>query len=82
MDGKLNGYPKITGRLTPEGQKITGKVTTYGLPNPYLGPYDITPKVDPQLLLTAGKSLREDITVWGIPYTEVSNKDGTTCIIG
>lgn len=82
MKGTLKNYPKITGKLTPVGQKITGTVTAYGLPNPYSGPYDVTPKVDPQLLLTAGKSLREDITVWGIPYTEVSNKDGTTCIIG
>lgn len=93
MKGKLSSELKITGRitpagqkikgtLTPEGQTITGRVTTYGVPNPYLGPYDVTPKVEPQLLLTEGKTMREDLTVWGIPYTEVSNPNGTTCIIG
>lgn len=48
----------------------------------YPGPYYVTPKVDPQLLPTYNRRMTDDVTVWGIPYTEVSNLEGITVIIG
>ena len=50
-------------------------------PDEYQGPYDVIPKVDPQQLATASKLMKQDVTVWGIPYEEVSNLYGTTVTI-
>lgn len=47
-------------------------------PDEYQGPYDVIPKVDPQQLATANKLMKQDVTVWGVPYEEVSNLYGTT----
>lgn len=51
-------------------------------PDTYQGPYYVIPEVEPQLLNTKHKLMADDVTVWAIPYTEVSNPDGTTVIIG
>lgn len=51
-------------------------------PDEYPGPYDVIPKVNPQQLATQSKLMRENVTVWGIPYDEVSNLYGKTVIIG
>lgn len=49
----------------------------------YTGPYDITPSVDIQMLLTEDKTLSENVVVLGIPYAEVSNTSGGyTAVIG
>lgn len=48
----------------------------------YEGPYHVIPKawID-QRLETTGRVMRDDVTVEEVPYTEVSNPEGTTCII-
>lgn len=51
---------------------------TQVLPDEYPGPYDVIPKVNAQQLQTQSKLMRENVTVWGIPYEEVSNLYGTT----
>ena len=51
-------------------------------PDKYQGPYYVIPEVEPQLLETKNKLMSDDVTVWAIPYTEVSNPEGTTVIIG
>lgn len=48
----------------------------------YNGKYEITPKTEEQVLQTKNKSMRENLTVKGIPTYEVSNSSGTTFIIG
>lgn len=50
----------------------------------YDGTYQVTPKVkDEVVLLTKGKTLRDDVTVLKIPQFEVSNEEGgKTLIIG
>lgn len=50
-------------------------------PDTYEGSYDIIPRVNAQQLETANKLMRENVTVWGIPYEEVSNLYGTTVTI-
>lgn len=51
---------------------------------PYIGEYDITPKVSaPVVLQTEGKIMKKDVTVLKIPQFEVSNPEGgKTLIIG
>jgi hypothetical protein len=49
----------------------------------YDGSYEITPKAEEQILPTAYKVMRNDVTVNKIPYAEVTNPaGGTTVIIG
>lgn len=51
--------------------------------NLYSGSYEITPSVKKQTLSTKNKLLSKDITVFEIPYYEVSNvANGVTIIIG
>lgn len=49
----------------------------------YEGEYEVTPKVVPQTLETANKSMASDVVVLEIPYYEVDNAfQGQTVIIG
>ena len=53
------------------------------VPSPeYEGPYMVIPKAwQDQTLETRQKLMRDDVLVTEVPYSEVSNPDGTTCII-
>lgn len=54
-----------------------------GVTEEYNGPYNVVPKVEPQTLQTAQKTLTQDVKVFAIPYAEVSNqKGGITATIG
>lgn len=58
-------------------------VTEYVGGEVYEGEYTITPKVLEQKAYTAGKVLTDDITVFAIPYYDVSNASGgSTVYIG
>lgn len=76
-NGELIGYLQARGTL--EGE--------LGLPDiapapEYEGPYRVRPKAYiEQVLGTNGKLMTDDVTVEEVPYTEVSNLEGTTCII-
>lgn len=49
----------------------------------YDGPYEITPKVKEQIFPTYEKGMRDDLTVFAIPYAEVINiSGGYTVTIG
>lgn len=48
----------------------------------YKGPYSVTPKTTEIVLETKNKSMRDDVTVFQVPYAEVPNTDGTTVVIG
>ena len=87
VDGIITGNveieaPEVTGEIISETPEITGRLSVAGSSDAYPGPYDVIPKVDPQLLNTQGQYMKYDVTVWGIPYTEVSNKYGITVSIG
>lgn len=47
----------------------------------YKGSYEVTPKVEAQILQTAEKVMRDDVTIKEIPYVEVTNPAGGTTII-
>lgn len=47
----------------------------------YSGSYEITPAVEQQIMQTAEKVMREDVTIKEIPYAEVSNPAGGTTVI-
>lgn len=46
--------------------------------DPYMGDYEITPKVEAQKMDTKGKLMLEDVTVKEIPCFDVSNASGGT----
>ena len=49
----------------------------------YEGPYEVTPTLETQMLSTRNKTMRDDVTVFEIPYAEVGNTaGGTTATIG
>lgn len=51
--------------------------------DPYVGEYVITPQKTEQIMNTAGKTMRKDVTVKKVPRYDVSNESGgTTVIIG
>lgn len=43
---------------------------------PYTGPYEVTPTVDGEVLPTAGKLMKDDLTIKAIPVYSVSNTAG------
>ena len=48
----------------------------------YLGEYEVDPRKVEQTLETQNKSMREDVVVHPIFYSEVPNDYGDTCYIG
>ena len=48
----------------------------------YEGEYSVIPKTTAQTLPTADKIMRNDLTVFSIPYWETGNISGTTVYIG
>lgn len=76
------GRCRIKGRLSPMG-RISGKLSGYpgGGGTPYEGPYEVTPMTVDQTLETANKLMREDVTIYEIPYAEVANQYGITATI-
>lgn len=48
---------------------------------PFNGPYEVTPKVDAQVLPTKQKYMKKDLTVLAVPYYEADNENGTTIFI-
>lgn len=49
----------------------------------YEGPYEVTPKIQEQVLETRNTSMLDDVTVLEIPYEEVTNLGGgLTAVIG
>lgn len=71
-------FVQITGRMVA-GATLRGAVLAgtggHSLPD-YIGPYDITPRVAAQTLLTAGKKMNKDVQIAGVPIYEVSNESG------
>ena len=50
--------------------------------DPYMGPYEVLPKAwEDQILATNGKNMTDDVTVFEVPYDEVTNPTGTTVVI-
>ena len=48
----------------------------------YAGSYEVTPKVESQILPTEDRIMKQNLTVKEIPYYAVSNNFGQTIVIG
>lgn len=58
-------------------------VNTYGKLPDYEGQYKITPKVTEIVLPTKDRAMKDDVTIFQIPYAEVANEaGGNTVTIG
>ena len=58
-----------------------GIVKVDGSTDPFLGGYEVTPKVDAQTMPCAGKKMLKDVDIKAIPFFETSNEAGTTVYI-
>lgn len=82
--GRLSGIRPLRGRLTPR-MSLRGRLT---IPTTihmeyYQGPYEVTPRLNQQILETNDKTMTDDVTVYEIPITYTSNPyDGKTVLIG
>lgn len=72
---------KATFTETNQSFKASFGIVTRVLPDPYEGPYEVTPTVEGFTLPTKTKSMAKDLAVLEIPYAEVSNISGTTVVI-
>lgn len=69
---------EISGNLELTIEEGSGGTLPY-----FNGPYNVTPRKVEQILETKNKSMRDDVTVEEIPYSEVSNpQGGITATIG
>ena len=72
---------RLMGTITPLG-KLNGVIskhtTAHG--SEYVGPYDVTPKIESQRFKTSGKYMVKDMKVTKIPYAEVTNPQGGTTV--
>ena len=57
-----------------------GSSTIMPMPK-YEGPYEVTPTINEQILLTKDKAMEDDLEVKSIPYQEVSNPQGGKTVI-
>lgn len=65
------------------GMKIGQAVIVSVGGEPYEGEYEVTPKISSQILPTAKKLMKDDMTIKAIPYFDVSNTaGGQTIYIG
>ena len=65
------------------GMKIGQAVVVSVEREPYEGEYEVTPKISSQILPTAKKLMKDDVTIKSIPYFDVSNPaGGQTIYIG
>ena len=81
--GVLNAAT-ITGVLnaaTITGVIGNGIARVDGSTDPFLGEYEVTPKVDAQTMPCAGKKMLKVVDIKAIPFFETSNEAGTTVYI-
>lgn len=78
----ISNSGNILGIIKSE-DRIKGTISISTTCEDYKGSYEVTPSVDEQIVPTANKHMKQDLSVKSIPYYEVDNTyDGTTVIIG
>ena len=85
LEGMLSGESELTGYISAGTEaELTGELSIPPvLGELYDGEYDVIPEGDFKLLPTQGRYVVDDIIVYPIPYSEVSNlKGGYTATIG
>lgn len=81
--GKISlGFAVLAGAIQ-QPVTLTGQVAIPTGYKYFTGSYEVTPKVESQMLETKDKLMSKDVHIKSIPYYEVSNpQGGTTIIIG
>ena len=80
INGEISKRQTISGNISAESS-LKGSISR-DIPKPYYdGEYEVTPKVTEQTLETADKTMRKDVTVKEIPYSETTNPDGGTTVV-
>lgn len=74
------GYPIISGKISAE-PTITGSLSNNVEKTYYDGEYEITPKLQEQILKTASKTMRKNVTIKEVPVSETTNPDGGTTVV-
>ena len=83
LSGSIRSKAILVGKVYSNTPVLTGKVSVITGYDEYEGAYEVTPKVNSQMIETKDKLMYKDLIVGSIPYYEVSNsKGGTTIIIG
>ena len=83
LSGSIRPKAVLVGKVYSNTPVLTGKVSIITGYDEYEGAYEVTPKVNSQMIETKDKLMYKDLIVSSIPYYEVSNsKGGTTIIIG
>ncbi len=82
LSGTISGEDTLRGKLSDE-TGLNGNICVTKEYNTYTGEYEVTPKAfTPQVLETANKVMKENVTIAEVPYWETSNEsDGTTAYI-
>ena len=80
LNGRIKYDVVLTGHLIKEAA-LAGNVAIATGYDFYLGDYDVTPKIESQILLTSNKVMSKDVKINGVPYYEVSNQQGGTTFI-
>ena len=71
-------FTEVTGRFCAKFGEVTPIV-----PDPYEGPYEVTPTWYEQELATRTRNMSDDVTVHKIPlYKTINPEGGNTVIIG
>ncbi len=81
ISGNLHGEVHLAGNVASTGVvcgNLSAAYTTQAAT--YDGEYDVTPKVDKQLLKTKHKYMTDDVRVLAIPYFEVGNATGGSTV--
>lgn len=82
ISGSIRSEGNILGVIKSE-DGIKGTISISTTCEDYKGSYEVIPSVYEQIMPTANKHMKEDLSVKSIPYYEVDNTyDGTTVIIG
>lgn len=67
---------KVTVTAKDDGETAVIKIADNHQGLPYTGEYEVTPTMGEQVLSTRSKTMRDDVTVHAIPYTQTTNESG------
>ena len=84
LNGSINGTKCLAGSIAKKAKLIGSLAIAYNAgATIYTGEYEVTPKMEEQVLNTAMKMMHKDVCVRSIPIHRISNASGgTTVYIG
>ena len=77
LRGVIQSEGKLSGAVQPEAVlKGSVAIPSISQGESYTGPYEVTPDIDGETLVTSLKTMLGNVVVNPIPYAEVSNNTG------